>query len=370
MRIYFYAPFKPLDHPNPSGDRVTARGLVDFLVNRGHTVYPASSLRARWIYFKPWQWPRLWAAARRIQRHAAIFKPHLWLTYHTYYKAPDLLGADSARKLAIPYVIFQGMYATKRRRNPKTWPGFRLNRRALLRATALVNNQQTDLVNLRRLVDPAKLTYIRPGIEVDRFKRDPQARQALRRQWGVGATPVILATAMFRPDVKSEGVRWVLRTCQDLQRGNHPFFLVLVGDGSEGAQLRAMAQALVPGRHLFTGRLPRSELNRYYSAADLFVFPGIREALGMVYLEAQACGLPVVAFDNAGVPEVVRHNETGLLTPFKDRQAYTRAVIRLLKDPHRRWTMGSAAARHVRRKHDLKRNYRKLENTLKMAAGG
>ena len=54
---------------------------------------------------------------------------------------------------------------------------------------------------------------------------------------------------------------------------------------------------------------------RYYSAGDMFVFPGIRESLGMVYLESQSCGLPVVAFHNGGIPEVVVDGETGFLTP-------------------------------------------------------
>jgi glycosyltransferase involved in cell wall biosynthesis len=103
---------------------------------------------------------------------------------------------------------------------------------------------------------------------------------------------------------------------------------------------------------------------RYYSACDLFVFPGIRESLGLVFLEAQSCGLPVVAFDNAGVPEAVKDGITGLLVPAFDAKAFEEAIARLLKDSQLRHKMSRAAQSYVRQKHDLDRNYRQMERTL------
>ena len=364
MRICFYAPFKPLGHPNPSGDLITARGLVGFFQRRGHTVWPASNLRSRWIYYKPWLWPQVIGAIRRISRRGHAYRPQIWLTYHTYYKAPDVLGPVSARNLQIPYVIFQGMYATKRRRDWRTWPGFMLNRRALKCAQALFNNRRIDLTNLRRAVDPARLAYIRPGIELDRFYLNPQARQDLRRQWAVGDTPVILTAAMFRADVKTEGIRWVIHTCARLRHRNRRFMLVLAGDGKERQQLQRLAQRLLPDCHRFVGRIDRDALHHIYSAADLFVFPGIRESLGMVYLEAQACGLPVVAFDNGGIPEVVQQGVTGFLTPLKEPGPFTHAVDRLLTDSRRRRAMGQAACHYVTENHNLWQNYAQLEAAL------
>ena len=59
MKILFYAPFKPLGHPHPSGDLITAKGIYNYLENQGHELVVASRLRCRWIYWKPWLWPRL-----------------------------------------------------------------------------------------------------------------------------------------------------------------------------------------------------------------------------------------------------------------------------------------------------------------------
>jgi glycosyltransferase involved in cell wall biosynthesis len=103
---------------------------------------------------------------------------------------------------------------------------------------------------------------------------------------------------------------------------------------------------------------------RYYSACDLFAFPGIRESLGLVFLEAQACGLPVVAFDTAGVPEAVKNGITGLLVPVYAGKAFEEAIASLLKDSQLRCKMGQAAQSYVRQQHDLNRNYQKMVATL------
>ena len=91
----------------------------------------------------------------------------------------------------------------------------------------------------------------------------------------------------------------------------------------------------------------------------------LQEALGMVYLEAQSCGLPVVAFDNAGVPEAVLAGRTGLLVPMRDGSAFAEAIARLLDDAPLRRPMGATARAHIREAHELDRNYGMMEEKLK-----
>jgi glycosyltransferase involved in cell wall biosynthesis len=105
-------------------------------------------------------------------------------------------------------------------------------------------------------------------------------------------------------------------------------------------------------------------MHRYYSAADLFAFPGIRESLGMVYLEAQSCGLPVVAFRGWGVPEVVDDGGTGLLTEPFEHDAFAAAVRELVRNPDRRREMGRRAMARIRDIHDLERNYAQVDEAL------
>jgi phosphatidylinositol alpha-1,6-mannosyltransferase len=368
LRICFYAPFKPLGHPHPSGDLVTATGIFEFLTQHGHQVFPGSDLRCRWIYWRPWLWPKLLRERIRAARTLSTHGVDLWFTYHSYYKAPDLLGPAVAGRLNIPYVIFQGIYSTKRRRRWITKPGFYLNQSALRRADHVFVNKSVDLLNLTRLLPADRLTYVAPGIIPADFSFDADARRELRNQWNAGSVPVIFSAAMFRQDVKTEGLAWVIRTCGELLRRGLNFRLVIAGDGRAREKLVQLAGEHVPGRVLFAGKIPRADMYRLYSAADLFVFPGIRESLGLVYLEAQSCGLPVVAFDNAGVPEAVQDGKTGILVPMYALEPFADAIKSLLTDENLRRQMGLAAKSYVREFHDLNKNYQALEISLKSIA--
>ena len=369
MRIAFYMPFKPLGHPHPSGDLIIGTELFHFLRGRGHDIRPISRLRARWIYWKPWQWILIPMEIFRARRLVRQFQPHVWLTYHSYYKAPDVLGAICAPSWGIPYAIFQGVYSTKRRRRMKTKPGFFLNRYALQQATAVFTNKRRDETNLRRLLPDNRLHYVAPGIRLDRFGTPPPKKMLLRKQWHAGDRPVILTAAMFRPGVKAEGIDQVIRSCGHIADEGYRFRLVICGDGAKNDYLRQLATRRLGKSVHFAGRVPRDQMPHYYHSADMFVFPGIQEGLGMVYLEAQSAGLPVVACTGWGASEVVRHNQTGLLSAPGNWGQFEQHMMRLLSDSELRCKMGEAATRHIACHHDLHHNYQQFETHLKRLAG-
>jgi glycosyltransferase involved in cell wall biosynthesis len=371
VRIAYYMPFKPLGHPVPSGDLIIGSELGEHLAGRGHTVTLVSRLRARWIFWKPWKLLRVPLERRRILRHARTFRPQAWLTYHTYYKAPDLLGPACAGTLGIPYVVFQGIYATRPGKHWLTRPGFASNTTALQAAAMVFTNKRNDEANLRRLVPGERVCYVPAGIRPQAFRHDPQARQALRQAWGVaGDLPVILSAAMFRPGVKTEGLGQVIQACARLRASGRPLRLVICGDGPRRAFLEALARRSGLADTHFGGRIPRAEMARWYSAADVFAFPGIREGLGMVYLEAQAAGLPVVAYGGWGAVEVVADGATGCLADPCRPETFTQGIARLLDDPDLRRRMGVAAADHVRRSHDLESNYETMSRILERLVPG
>jgi glycosyltransferase involved in cell wall biosynthesis len=369
MRISFYAPFKPLGHKDPSGDLVIGTGLYQYLKKQGHSVEIASSLRSRWIYWKPWLIPRVLIERRRLTRRCRLNNIDLWFTYHTYYKGPDLLGPSVASYAKIPYVIFQGVYSTKRKKKIKTRPGFVLNTKALLAARHVFTNKRGDYTNLIRLLPDKRVTYVAPGIYPEEFRFDQEARRVLRREWQVGDTPVLLSAAMFRADVKTESLTWLMESCGRVMQNGRSFYLVIAGDGKEKPRLQNLAETFLPGRVRFVGKVPREKMYRFYSAGDIFVYPGIGESLGMVFLEAQSCSLPVVAFDNAGVPEVVKNQVTGLLRPKHAFEPYAEAVDRLLISRDLRLKMGQAARAYICKEHDLAKNYRIVDDVLHQVAG-
>ncbi len=364
MKIAFYAPFKPLGHKNPSGDLVIARGIIRFLKEQGYAVDVQSTLRARWIYFKPWLWLR-WAldfirCLKKLHKNPA----DLWLTYHTYYKAPDLLGPTVCRILGIKYYIFQGIYSTKRKRRLKTILGFYLNRAALIRADHVFTNKLSDLKNLKRIISPTKLSYIKPGIKSDAFKKDENFGRLQRKEWGLESCPIILTAAMFRDDVKTQGLSWMIKCCEKLVKLKVRFHLVIAGSGKMENKVKALALKHIPGRYTFAGKIARKDMYKFYSSGDVFAFPGIRESLGMVYLEAQSCCLPVVAFKNGGIPEVVEDKKTGFLVPMYDCRTFADKLAHLLTNGAVCKQMGRNARNHVKLHHDIVKNYKRFEHIL------
>ena len=124
----------------------------------------------------------------------------------------------------------------------------------------------------------------------------------------------------------------------------------VIGDGPARDQATA-ALGPINGKFddklILAGALPLLQLPDIYAACDLYLWPGVGEAYGMAYLEAQAAGLPVVAGNERGVPDVVRHAETGLLTAPGDDDAFAAATRRLLDDAGLRRQLSDGARAFV-----------------------
>ena len=123
MRVAFYAPLKPPDHPVPSGDRRMARLLIQALGLAGHEVEIAARLRSWHAHPDPARQARLEGIGqalaerllRRYRARPATARPRAWLTYHLYYKAPDWIGPRVAAGLDIPYLLAEASLAGDRK---------------------------------------------------------------------------------------------------------------------------------------------------------------------------------------------------------------------------------------------------------------
>lgn len=370
MRLAFYTPFVPLNHPRPSGDTAIARSILDFLRRRGHTVSETTHFSSTWLWLRPWRLPGLLQARREFRQSLQANKPDGVLVYHSYYRAPDLLSPLAAAQ-GLPVFHFGSAYASRRRKSLRTRPGYELNLKSLRIAAHCFTLKRPEYENLLRIMEPERVTYIRPGIETQRFTPDDDARLLLRVRWNVPPeTPIILTVAMLRSGTKSEGVLQTLRALERLHTDGVDFRYVVVGDGPEQGALRHMADKLIPGKARFIGRIVSVELPAVYSASDCYAFPGINEGLGMAYLEAQCAGLPAVGWDRWGAAECIVHGETGFVTPAWNTDAFADAVQTLATEPATRLQMGSAARRHVLAEHDRDRNYVRMERIMESHLGG
>ena len=200
----------------------------------------------------------------------------------------------------------------------------------------------------------AALEYLPSGVDTEQFKPDVAARKEIRTRYGLGDRPTAVCVSRLWP---RKGQDMLIRALPEIRRRVPDAALLLVGGGPYEDRLRAMAQQLGVAEHVvLTGRVPWEELPAHYVAGDVFAMPcrthgrGLDvEGLGIVYLEASASGLPVVAGRSGGAPETVLDGVTGHVVDGRDVAQLVESVGTLLADPTLAAEMGEAGRRWVSR---------------------
>ncbi len=147
-----------------------------------------------------------------------------------------------------------------------------------------------------------------------------------------------------------------------------PILTHIGGAGSLAEPLRVQAALLGIGDDVrWHGRVPHEAVPRFLQQLSVFAMPSRAESFGVAALEAQACGVPVVASRVGGLPEVVRHDETGLLVPPDNPQALAEAIAALLLDHERRVVMGAAARRSVATRYRWEDSVGMMEDVYRQA---
>lgn len=342
MKIAFHTPLNRYGDGAPSGDRLMARQLVTLLEELSHAVEIVPAERS----FMREPDPALLAAHKQAAQgviaslsqrwQAPEARPDLIFTYHCHYRAPDLIGPALAERFDLPFVVAEASDAQKRFDGP--WAeAAALARAAILRADLHLCMTERDREGLSRLVPESdRLIDLPPfllGVE-----EVPECVAAHRAT----DEPVrLIAVAMMRQGNKAACYLFLAHTLACI--ADLPWTLTLIGDGPERPAIEAAFASLPPGRIRFLGRRERADILAELAMHDLFVWPGLNEAYGVVYLEAQAAGLAVAALDSGGVPAVVAQDRTALLAPHGDEAALAAAITRLIGDAELRADMGKAA---------------------------
>jgi phosphatidyl-myo-inositol dimannoside synthase len=196
------------------------------------------------------------------------------------------------------------------------------------------------------------LEHLPPGVDAERFRPDASARADLRERYGLGERPVILCLSRLVP---RKGQDMLIRALPPIRSRIDGAALVIVGGGPYLPTLRRLASSLdVADQVIFTEGVAPEELPAHHAMADVFAMPcrtrgaGLDvEGLGIVYLEASASGVPVVAGRSGGAPEAVQEGRTGLVVDGRSTDQIADAVSRILEDPELAARMGAAGRQWI-----------------------
>jgi phosphatidylinositol alpha-1,6-mannosyltransferase len=190
-----------------------------------------------------------------------------------------------------------------------------------------------------------------PGVDTGRFRPDRDGA-SVRRRYGLDGSRVLLTVGRL---VERKGHDTVIRALGRVGRVAGPVRYLIAGTGPEESRLRRLAGDLGCADHvIFAGRVPDEDLPDFYAACDVFVMPSRElaerdgvEGFGIVFLEAGACGKPVVGGRSGGIGDAVLDGTTGVLVDPLDEDALVSALTRLLLDPGEAARLGTAGRRYA-----------------------
>lgn len=334
-----YAPVLAGYHRDPSGAALVA-GMPCVLLDE-HSAFPAAE---KFLLKQFDRLPPRWGRAIAAQAPRVV---------HAHFGSSVVPGRLVARALRVPLVVtYHGMDITVRAGSVAELA----RRAAAFGAASRVIAVSEYIAGMLRAAGcaPEKVVVHYIGVDTTHFSAGTALR-APHRVLFVGRL------------VAKKGVIHLVRAMRDVQRAVPEAELVVAGDGDLRASLEREASAIGITATFLGVRTPE-QVRDLMRTATVVAGPSIvdargnNEGLGMVFIEAQACGTPVVVSTSGGASEGVVHGETGLHFAPGDETALAEHLVALLRDPERRARMGAAARRHVEARFDLRTQTARLED--------
>jgi D-inositol-3-phosphate glycosyltransferase len=297
-----------------------------------------------------------------VLRAEAVHAPGRYDLVHGHYWLSGQVGAVAKERWGVPLV--QSMHTLAMVKNAALAAGDTAEPQVRLRgeeeviaaADQLVANTDAEARQLIRLygADESRVTTINPGVNLDVFRPGPQ--RAARRRLGLPGDGVVLVFAGRVQPLKGPDI--LLRAAAQLMRENPRLagrLTVAFVGGPSGAGrndpdgLRQLAASLGIGSLVrLEPPCPQPELADWYRAATAVVVPSHSESFGLVAVEAQACGTPVVAAAVGGLRTAVRDGTSGVLVSSQDPGSYARVIGGLIASPGQLARLAAGASRHAR----------------------
>jgi glycosyltransferase involved in cell wall biosynthesis len=267
------------------------------------------------------------------------FRPHL---IHAHFATePAAAARDWAQQLGVPFTFTAHGYDI-RRKPPPDLP----DRAAAARAVITVSHANAEYLAKTFVIPINRIQVIPCGVDTQYFRPIEELRTLQH-------PPLVVCVARL---VKVKNLDLLLRACAVLKSRGVQFRCVLIGDGVCREELEALHSELGLGSTVeFAGPQEHGQVREWWRQADIAVLTSENEGMPVSLMEAAACAVPAVAPSVGGIPELIEHAVTGLLTAPSDAHAFAAALQQLIEDPSRRVQMGRAARRRVEERFSLNR---------------
>jgi len=304
---------------------------------------------------------------RAYRRLASLIRTEGIESIHAGKSLPEgLLAWLMRRRLGLPYTCYvhgEELNLAEGSREVRFW-----TRRVLRGAERVIaNSRNTQSLLLKKWqVSPKQVVVLHPGVDADQFVPSSPDLE-VRHRLGWGQRPVVLTVGRLQ---KRKGQDMMIRALPAIRRGIPDVLYAIVGDGDERQYLEELvAQAGLGGHVKFHGNLDDADMLPCYQQCDLFALPnrevnGDIEGFGMVLLEAQACGKPVLAGTSGGTAETMSIPETGLVVPCDEPEHLAAAVIELLSNKDQLRAMGESARAWVLENFDWSKLSKQAQEVL------
>ena len=262
---------------------------------------------------------------------------------------PGLVGALLNRTLRIPFIAYSHGEEITQTDQRRFQPAIR--NLVYKSANAIVANGSFAVENLLRIgISESKIHKITPGLDTSNFFPSIVSEE-LRRRYGITDELVLLTVARLTP---RKGQGRVIAALAALGSNIPPVKYLIVGRGPEESVLRAQVKDLgIEDKVVFAGFVPDDAINQHYNLSDILVMPNIKESgdvegFGMVFLEANAVGLPVIGGRSGGTADAVEDGVTGFLVDEMSEDELQNKLVLLLNNAALRKTMGHAGLERVK----------------------
>ena len=261
---------------------------------------------------------------------------------HAHTRVSQVAAFFASRLAGVPYVTTcHGYFKLRSRKAFDTW-----GLKVIAISGAVQEHLKSDLG-----VAQSRISLIYSGVDIEKFTQtySDKAKEDTRKELGLSSAPVI-GTIGRLSQVK--GQRYLVQAMGDIINRKKDAQCLIVGDGNEKGALENLARALnvKDPVHFVSSNVDTA---KFLSIMDIFVFPSVKEGLGIALLEAMAAGKACIASNIGGISDIINDSSCGILVPVGDINSISNAVIMLAGNDSLRQKMGENARRRVSEKFSL-----------------